>query len=803
MDRDLRVRIIMQKLGDLVGPLRAIGGQARTSAGQIRETQQELNRLKQVQSRLSGFREMKGNLAGTTKALAESQQYVNDLAKAINAAEKPTKQMSAEFARAKTFAAALKEQHGEQSAELQNLRDQLKEAGLSTRDLVAGERDLRKRVEDTTKALEDQRKQLGENQKLEARRNQQRRDMERAQATAQRLAVGGAAAVGTGIAILAPLQASIGTASRFQAVMTSVAQNAGITRAEATKLGLEIASIGPKVNQLPSDLARGADSLAALGLDAKGIPPLLTAAGKAATAYGSDIDDVARASFAVADNLKVPFEQSARAIDIMANAGKAGAFELKDMAGFFPALTAAAQGLGQTGAPAVADLAAALQITRKGAGDASTAANNLQNLMAKITAPATVKKFKDLGVDLPAALNKAYAEGKTPIEAISELVNKTLGGDMSRLGQLFEDMQVQQALRPLIANLDLYRKIRSDALNASGEVERDYIERLLDSGQASQALEVVTESLQIKLGTVLLPTMVRLATGLSDVLDRVTAWTDANPGLTNAIAIGAGVLGALLVVVGSLAIAIGGILGPFAALRFGLLTIAPAAWAAMVPFLPWVAAIAVLIAIGVALYNHWDQIAGFFAGLGARFAAALAGAWAAISGFGQRLGTLGQGLGGFLIQGIITGLFGPLPRLLAAVTGIAGRVATTFRERLGIRSPSRLFAEYGGHLMAGLANGIDGGAAGPVARIGRLSRDMTAALAVGASVASPAAANPLGGGLGSGVGGGQTVLNVTINVAQQPGQSGPDLARMVAEELARVQREADAARRSAFRDYGE
>lgn len=802
MDRDLRVRVILQKLGDLVGPLRAIGGQARTSAGQIRETQQELNRLKRTQADLGRFRELKSTLAGTEGEMAKAQERVKALAQEMQATETPSKKLAASFESARKYAAALKQQHQEQGEQLQGLRDRLSAAGISTRDLVTGERDLRDRIAATNRQLQEQRRELGQIETAERRRNQQRRDMERAQATAQRLAVGGAAAVGTGIAILAPLQASIGTASRFQAVMTSIAQKTGLSRVEATRLGMALASIGPRVNQLPSDLAQGADILAGLGLDVKGIPALMMPIGRAATAYEAQIGDLANASFAVVDNLKVPFDQSARAIDIMAEAGKAGAFELKDMATFFPALTAAAQGLGQKGAPAVADLAAALQITRKGAGDASTAANNLQNLMAKITAPGTVKKFKDLGVDLPAALNKAYAEGKTPIEAISELVNKTLGGDMSRLGQLFEDMQVQQALRPLIANIDLYRKIRSDALAAAGTVERDYAERLLDSGQASQALAVVTESLQIKLGTVLLPTMVRLAVGLSEVLDRVIAWSDANPGLTRAIATGAGILGALLVVVGSLAVAIGGILGPFAALRFGLLTIAPAAWAAMSPFLPWVAAIAGLIAIGVALYNHWDQIIGFFTGLGARFAAALAAAWAAISGFGQRLAALGQGLGGFLVQGIIAGLFGPLPRLLAAVTGIAGRVATAFRERLGIRSPSRLFAEYGGHLMAGLANGIDGGAGGPVARIGRLSRDMTAALAVGAGVASPAAGGPIGGGIG-GAAAGQLVQNVTINVAQAPGQSGQDLARMIADELDRRQREAAAARRSAFRDYGE
>jgi len=86
MDRDLRVRIILQKLGDLVGPLRAIGGQARTTAGQVRETQQELTRLKRTQGDLARFRELKTNLAGTEGEMAKAQERVKALAQQMQAA---------------------------------------------------------------------------------------------------------------------------------------------------------------------------------------------------------------------------------------------------------------------------------------------------------------------------------------------------------------------------------------------------------------------------------------------------------------------------------------------------------------------------------------------------------------------------------------------------------------------------------------------------------------------------------------------------------------------------------------------
>ncbi|NKC48103.1 phage tail tape measure protein [Ochrobactrum anthropi ATCC 49188] len=57
--------------------------------------------------------------------------------------------------------------------------------------------------------------------------------------------------------------------------------------------------------------------------------------GRAATAYRAEVDDLAKAGFAALDNLKVPATDFGKALDAMAQAGKEGAFELRDMAQYF------------------------------------------------------------------------------------------------------------------------------------------------------------------------------------------------------------------------------------------------------------------------------------------------------------------------------------------------------------------------------------------------------------------------------------------------------------------------------------
>src|SRR3546814_5150219 len=93
---------------------------------------------------------------------------------------------------------------------------------------------------------------------------------------------------------------------------------------------------------------------------------MVPAIGRLGTAFKVDLADGASAAFANLNNLKVPINQTGEALDIMAASGNAGAFEIRDMARHFPALTAQMQAMGESGLSAVGNLSAALQIAEKG-----------------------------------------------------------------------------------------------------------------------------------------------------------------------------------------------------------------------------------------------------------------------------------------------------------------------------------------------------------------------------------------------------------------------------------------------------
>jgi hypothetical protein len=85
-------------------------------------------------------------------------------------------------------------------------------------------------------------------------------------------------------------------------------------------------------------------------------------------------------------------------------------------------------------------------------------------------------------------------------------------------------------------------------------------------------------------------------------------------------------------------------------------------------------------------------------------------------------------LGASIVEGIVNGITGQAFKIKDAVMGVANGAVGWFKNLLGIKSPSRVFAGLGGQLPAGLEQGILGGR-GAVQRA-------VASLAAGATVAA-------------------------------------------------------------------
>jgi phage-related tail protein len=160
MDRNLRIRMLLEA-GDRVSrPLRDIASGSGRAARSLQQTREQLAKLNRAQADLASFRTLKNDLRGTEQQLGLARTRVAELARQMQAADNPTRKLARDFEAAKRAAAALKSQHEGQSAELQRLRGRMREAGLGAGGLVQHERNLRQAIAGTNDQLQEQTRRL-------------------------------------------------------------------------------------------------------------------------------------------------------------------------------------------------------------------------------------------------------------------------------------------------------------------------------------------------------------------------------------------------------------------------------------------------------------------------------------------------------------------------------------------------------------------------------------------------------------------------------------------------------------------
>ena len=413
-----------------------------------------------------------------------------------------------------------------------------------------------------------------------------------------------AAMAGFVAAIAGPVKA----AANFQTTLVDIAQKIDGTIEKTVDLGEKIKNLSRGSGQSPQQIAGGVDTLIGMGVSKDDALTMAPPIAKAATAYRASITDLAKAATAALQNLKIPAEQLGKVLDVMAQAGKAGAFELKDMAQYIPALAAAYQGLGQTGVPALTDIAAALEIVRKGTGDSATAATNLQNVLQKIQSPTVSKNFEKYGIDIRKRLKDGLASGESPLDTLVKATTEALKGDLSKIGDIFEDAQAQAGLRALIQNYEEFKRIRDEAGKAGGVVDKDFEMRIVTLQAKFDTLLASLNGLAISIGQALTPALGALADAITPVIYQLDDFIVAHPDLTAGVFVAAGGFLAMSFALTSVRLAIAGInLATLAGLST-LATTAPAAGGWLKLALGLGAVAAALAAID----RNKDAIKGFF-----------------------------------------------------------------------------------------------------------------------------------------------------------------------------------------------
>lgn len=472
--------------------------------------------------------------------------------------------------------------------------------------------------------------------------------------------------------------------------------------------------------------------------------------------------------------------------------------------------------LGKVAGLSSSQVGAMAQLLNSVGVEEEVAATGIKNMMLAMTKGTAATKgqqsaLASLGLEASSVARGMQKDSAATIaDVLSRIGKLPKEAQASILGELFGTESIG-AIAPMLTNLDKLQanfKLVGDKAQYAGSMQKEYLARVATTEGATGLALNGLQAVNIELGKYLLPTVIAGSRKILELSRSVRAWSQAHPQLSSALIQGFGYLVAFRLGLGAVQLGFGALLSPFGSVlaffrkvdgvskfttlvdrfksvittagpvvlrAFGMMRTAAMFLAkgvlragAMMLANPMILEI---VAIGAAIgllaylvYANWDKIKGAFATGWQWVKDTLAAAPAWLSNLGRMMM---QGLLGMIDP------FGLRNRLLdVARNGVAA-----FKNFFGIKSPSRLMMQMGGHVATGLAQGIDGGSGKPQRAMGRMAAGVARA---GAVSLSPIAAATGGVQQGGALGGGGGLI---VQVYGAAGQSVDDLANAVIRKI--------------------
>ena len=150
-----------------------------------------------------------------------------------------------------------------------------------------------------------------------------------------------------------------------------------------------------------------------------------------------------------------------------------------------------------------------------------------------------------------------------------------------------------------------------------------------------------------------------------------------------------------------------------------------------------------------------------------------------VNSFKSRSGEF-SGIGRDIVNGIWSGIKSMISTFTANVKNFFSGIVNSVKQTLGIRSPSRVFAEIGGFMAEGVSQGWDN-------QFDNVKKDINKSLYFDdASIKIGASLQKIGNGLADSTYGGFSIGNININIEGAKFDDPRNLAIVIAEEIQRI-----------------
>lgn len=811
MSRNLQLQVVLSALDKATGPIKAIMNSSSGLGKQLKQTRDQLKGLQAQQSNIQSFKALKQASEQSKQAMAAQQQKVKELSMRMRETTAPTKAMTKEFQAAAREAHRLKQNHGANTQQLQAMRGKLNEAGISTRNLGDAERSLRSRITDTNKSLTDQQNRLKRVTDQQKRLSQAKAQYQRTTQLASSMTTAGAGAMAAGGGVLYGGARLMQTGMEFDTSMSKVQSLArlDINSPEMKALREQARKLGADTMFSATEAAQGQGFLAMAGFTPQAILDAMP--GMLDIAKSGDIDLALTADIAsnILTGMNLEAADMARVGDILVGTFTRSNTSLAMLGDTMKYVAPVAASVGQD-IETVAAMAGKL-------GDAgiqgSMGGTALRSIINRLSSPpkAAADALDALGI----SAKDAQGNMRGMPDVLTELYEKTkLMGTADRSAALkaiagSEAVSAMQVLVKQAGSGELQEFVATlrNAQGEAAETARKMAENL--TGDLDEFFSAFND-VKIEVFEGQNTALRDLAKSATETMRAFGEWAKENPELLATLIKIVAITAGLIAVGGALMLTLGSILGPIAMIKYAMVVLGIKSLGVAAAFKSVGGAlmvigkailanpiVALIVAIAVAaylIYKHWEPIKQFFIDL-----------WDSVSSLFAGIPDKFRAFGSMIIDGLVGGIKEKFGALKDTVVGMGASVGGWFKDKLGIRSPSRVFMQFGGDTAEGLALGIAANKNSPLKQVAGMAKQVAAAgalsLASGMSFASDIQFDsraPISAA--SAQGGQQSASPITINVYGAPGMDETMLAQLVQRELEKAQRQQQMRTRSRFGD---
>lgn len=449
----------------------------------------------------------------------------------------------------------------------------------------------------------------------------------------------GAAVVGVGVS-------AVKMAGDFQQSMTQLYTSAGEAKDKIGMVGDSILAMATQVGTSTDQLAKGMYYVESAGFHAaNGGLEVLRLAAMGAKAENADLAVVAKAVTSALNAYGYGADKAAMVTNTMVAATAAGQMKMQDLASAVSNVLPASSKFGIS----LTDTTAAIATMTMQGDDAASAATHLRQVILALEAPAkagskalgeiglTTQQVSDaMKVSLPGTIQMIidHLGKKFPVgsAAYNTAMKDIAGGNKQLLGLLEISGPALQKFKDNVASITGAVKEGGNGIKGWDEIQGNFNFKI---DQAKAAMQ----TLMITLGTALLPVLGKLISAVVPIITSFTNWIVQSHIVENSIAVIKNIIQTLTPIFASMGTALKAIGITVAGGLFALIVAGFVSWAiaagsaaittlaALWPILAIGAAIALLVAGFMALYNNSAPFRTFMNGLGQMFK----NAWTVIS----------------------------------------------------------------------------------------------------------------------------------------------------------------------------